>query len=62
MQYLRIYATSDGETHFGDVDLPTTNASLFPNEAPFELSGRYPAHECPLSARRRRAEVDVKGT
>ena len=43
VQYLRIYATSDGETHFCDVDLPTTNASLFPNEAPFELSGRYPA-------------------
>jgi hypothetical protein len=40
---LRIFATPDGESHFGDVDIPTAEASLFPNEAPFELSGYYPA-------------------
>jgi hypothetical protein len=40
---LRIYATPDGESHFGDVEIPTIEASLFPNEAPFELSGHYPA-------------------
>ena len=43
MKCLRIYATQDGESHFGDVDIPTTETPLFPNEAPFELSGHYPA-------------------
>jgi hypothetical protein len=32
----------DGESHFGEADIPTT-MPLFPNEAPFRLSGRYPA-------------------
>jgi len=32
MRCLRIYATPDGESHFGDVDIPVT--TLFPNEAP----------------------------
>ncbi len=43
MKCLRIYATPDGESHFGDADIPTTTAPLFPNEAPFRLSGHYPA-------------------
>jgi hypothetical protein len=34
MRCLRIYATPDGESHFGDVDIPmTTTTPLFPNEA-----------------------------
>jgi hypothetical protein len=43
MRGLRIYATPDGESHFGDVEIPTVMAPLFPNEAPFGLSGHYPA-------------------
>ena len=43
MRCLRIYATPDGESHFGEVDIPATMASLFPNEAPLELSVHYPA-------------------
>ena len=43
MKCLRIYATSDGESHFGEVDIPTIETPLFPNEAPFELSSHYPA-------------------
>jgi hypothetical protein len=44
MRCLRIYATPDGESHFGDVDIPmTTTTPLFPNEAPFGLSAYYPA-------------------
>jgi hypothetical protein len=42
---LRIFATSDGESHFGDADVPTTTIPLFPNEAPFQLSGRYSASQ-----------------
>jgi hypothetical protein len=37
MRCLRIYATADGESHFGEVDIATTITPLFPNEAPFEL-------------------------
>jgi hypothetical protein len=43
MKCLRIYATPDGESHFGDADIPTTTMPLFPNEAPFQLSCHYPA-------------------
>jgi hypothetical protein len=43
MRCLRIYATSDGESHFGDVDIAMAMSPLFPNEAPFGLSARYAA-------------------
>jgi hypothetical protein len=43
MKCLHIYATSDGESHFGEVDIPMTLTPLFPNEAPFDLSPYYPA-------------------
>ena len=38
MRCLRIYASPDGEFHFGEVDIPATIAPLFPNDAPFGLS------------------------
>ena len=41
MKCLRIFATADGESHFGEVDTATTLTPLFPNEAPFELSAYY---------------------
>jgi hypothetical protein len=40
---LRIYATLDGESHFGNVDIDMTMSPLFPNEAPFGLSAQYAA-------------------
>jgi hypothetical protein len=43
MKCLRIHATPDGESHFGEVDIATTLTPLFPNEAPLELSAYYPA-------------------
>lgn len=43
MHCLRIFATPDGESHFGETEIPTTMAPLFPGEAPFALSARYPA-------------------
>jgi hypothetical protein len=43
MHCLHIFATPDGESHFGEVEIPTTMTPLFPNEAPFALSERYPA-------------------
>jgi hypothetical protein len=43
MRCLRIYATPDGESHFGEVHIGMTVAPLFPNEAPLELSAYYPA-------------------
>jgi hypothetical protein len=43
MRCPRIFATPDGESHFGEVDIEMTIAPLFPKEAPFELSAYYPA-------------------
>ncbi len=43
MRCLRIYATPDGESHFDEIDIPTTKRSIFPDTAPFELSVHYPA-------------------
>jgi hypothetical protein len=43
MKCLRIYASADGESHFGEVEIPTAKRSVFPHSAPFELSAHYPA-------------------
>ena len=43
MRCLRIYASPDGESHFDEVDISTTERSIFPDAAPFELSAHYPA-------------------
>jgi hypothetical protein len=41
MKCLHIYATPDGESHFGEVDIAMAMTPLFPNEAAFELSDYY---------------------
>jgi len=38
MKCLRIYATPDGESHFDEVELPTTTRSVHPVAVPFEVS------------------------
>ena len=43
MKCLRIYATPDGESHFGDADIAMPMMPLFPDETPFGLSAHYPA-------------------
>jgi hypothetical protein len=43
MRCLRIYASPDGESHFDEVNIPMAKRSIFPDAAPFELSGHYPA-------------------
>jgi hypothetical protein len=37
MKCLRIYATPDGESHFDEIELPTTKRSVHPDAVPFEL-------------------------
>lgn len=39
MKCLRIYATPDGESHFDEIELPTTKRSV----VPFDVTGSYPA-------------------
>jgi hypothetical protein len=34
MKCLRIFATPDGESHFGEIDIPTALTRSFPNGAP----------------------------
>ena len=43
MKCLRIYAAADGESHFDEIELPTTEISVHPDAAPFEITGSYPA-------------------
>ena len=43
MKCLRIYATPDGESHFDEVDLPTTPQSVHPDATPFDVTASYPA-------------------
>jgi len=42
MKCLRIYATPDGESHFDEVELPTTKRSVHPDAVPFEVTASYP--------------------
>jgi len=49
MKCLRIYATPDGESHFDDVELPTTKMSVHPDAAPFDVSASYPASRVRLT-------------
>ena len=43
MRCLRIYATLDGESHFGEVDIAMTLTRSFPDGTPVEHSARYEA-------------------
>jgi hypothetical protein len=43
MKCLRIYATPDGESHFGEIDLPTTKIAVHPDAVPFDVTASYPA-------------------
>src|SRR5271168_5302442 len=49
MKCLRIYAARDGESHFDEVDLPTTKRSVHPYAAPFDVSASYPASRVRLT-------------
>lgn len=43
MKCLRISATPDGESHFDEVELPTTKRSVHPDAVPFDVTASYPA-------------------
>ena len=43
MKCLRIYATADGESHFDEVEIPTSARQIHPGVAAFEVSAGYPA-------------------
>jgi hypothetical protein len=43
MKCLRIYSTTDGETHFDEVEIPTSPRQVHPNAATFEVSASYAA-------------------
>jgi hypothetical protein len=49
MKCLRIYATPDGESHFDEVELPTTKRSVHPDAVPFEVSASYQASRVRLT-------------
>jgi len=41
MKCLRVYSTADGESHFDEVEIPTTLIKVHPDAAPFETSAKY---------------------
>ena len=43
MKCLRIFATSDGESRFDEVEIPTTPRSVHPGATPFDVTHSYPA-------------------
>ncbi|MDF2367857.1 hypothetical protein [Sneathiella sp.] len=43
MKCLRIYATPDGESHFGEVEIPTKKVAVHPDATPFDVTDSYPA-------------------
>jgi len=43
MKCLRIYSTEDGESHFDEVEIPTSSRQVHPNAAAFEVSASYAA-------------------
>jgi hypothetical protein len=43
MKCLRIYSTADGESHFDEVEIPTSSRQVHPNAAAFEVSANYAA-------------------
>jgi hypothetical protein len=44
LKCLRIYSTPDGESHFDEVEIPTTARPVFGDKVPpFALSASYPA-------------------
>jgi hypothetical protein len=43
MKCLRIYSTADGESHFDEVEIPTSSRQVHPNAAAFEVSANYEA-------------------
>jgi hypothetical protein len=52
MKWLRIYTTPDGESHFDEVELPTTKRSVHPRcRAVRGLAIRRPASASPASQR-----------
>ena len=43
MKCLRVYSTANGESHFDEVEIPTTSRQVHPNAAAFEVSAKYAA-------------------
>jgi hypothetical protein len=43
MKCLRIYADANGESHFDEVELPTTQVAVHPDSVPFDVTASYPA-------------------
>jgi hypothetical protein len=43
MKCLRIYSTTDGESHFDEVEIPTSSRQVHPNAVAFAVSANYAA-------------------
>lgn len=50
MKCLRIYATEDGESHFGEIEISTRSLAVHPDATPFEVTASYPASSIRFTA------------
>jgi len=49
MKCLKIYTTTDGESHLAEVEISQSLAQIFPREPPLQVSKRYNASGVNLS-------------
>jgi hypothetical protein len=50
MKCLRVYPTADGESHFDQVEIPTSSRQVHPKATAFEVSANYAATRNPFRA------------
>jgi hypothetical protein len=43
MKCRRVYSTPDGESHFDEIEIPTTSLLVHPDAVAFDVSAKYPA-------------------
>ena len=43
MRCLRVFSTADGESHFDEIEIPTSALQVHRDAAPFEVSANYAA-------------------
>ena len=61
MRCLRIYSSSDGKSHFDEVDIPTTKRAIFPDTVPLSYR-RIIRHKRSASLASQRVCAKLVGT
>jgi len=57
MKCLRVYSTADGESHFDQVEIPTSSRQVHPKATAFEVSANYAATRIRFAHSRRARDI-----